>query len=69
MASTSGRLLNKVAIVTGASAGIGRAIALRYAAEGAYVACADINPASKGKKPSISFFFFIICGQGYYIPV
>ncbi|EEP81659.1 hypothetical protein UREG_06524 [Uncinocarpus reesii 1704] len=42
-----GRLLNKVAIVTGASSGIGRAIALRYAAEGAYVVCADLDPASK----------------------
>lgn len=50
MATTAGRLLNKVAIVTGASSGIGRAIALRYAAEGAYVACADIDPASKGKE-------------------
>jgi NAD(P)-dependent dehydrogenase (short-subunit alcohol dehydrogenase family) len=39
----SNRLDGKVAIVTGASSGIGRAIALRFAAEGARVFVADIN--------------------------
>ena len=38
------RLQGKVALVTGASSGNGRAIALRYAAEGAAVVCADIRP-------------------------
>lgn len=38
------RLTGKVALVTGASSGNGRAIALRYAAEGAAVVCADIEP-------------------------
>ena len=38
-----GLLENKVAIVTGAGAGIGAAIARAYAAEGARVAVADIN--------------------------
>ena len=38
------RLLDKVAIITGASSGFGRAIALAYAAEGAKVVCADLNP-------------------------
>jgi NAD(P)-dependent dehydrogenase (short-subunit alcohol dehydrogenase family) len=38
-----GLLDNKVAIVTGAGAGIGAAIARAYAAEGARVAVADIN--------------------------
>lgn len=38
------RLAGKVALVTGASSGNGRAIALRYAAEGAAVVCADIDP-------------------------
>ena len=36
-------LQNKVAIVTGAARGIGRAIALRYAADGAVVAVDDID--------------------------
>jgi 3-hydroxybutyrate dehydrogenase len=39
------RLDNKVALVTGAASGIGRAIALRYAAEGAAVVIADLQAA------------------------
>lgn len=37
------RLKNKVAIVTGAASGIGKAIALRFAAEGALMIVADKN--------------------------
>lgn len=37
------RLINKVAIVTGAASGLGKAISLRYAAEGARLVAADIN--------------------------
>jgi NAD(P)-dependent dehydrogenase (short-subunit alcohol dehydrogenase family) len=40
------RLAGKVALVTGAGGGIGRAICRRYAAEGASVLCADIVSAS-----------------------
>ena len=41
---TDQRLHGKVALITGAASGNGRAIALRYAAEGASVVCADITP-------------------------
>jgi glucose 1-dehydrogenase len=40
------RLDGKVAVVTGASSGNGRGIALRLAAEGAAVVCADLQPES-----------------------
>src|SRR5215203_3932285 len=38
-------LKDKVAVVTGAAQGIGRAVAERYAAEGAKVALVDVNDA------------------------
>src|SRR3954451_19792706 len=43
----SGRLSGKIAIVTGAASGIGKATAALFAAEGAIVIAADVN-ASEG---------------------
>ena len=40
------RLQDKIAIITGAGQGIGRAYALRFAFEGARVAVADLNDAN-----------------------
>ena len=40
------RLADKTAIVTGAGRGIGKAIALKLAAEGAKVVAADLSPGT-----------------------
>lgn len=39
------RLKNKITVITGAGDGMGRAIALRFATEGANVVCVDVNKA------------------------
>ena len=43
---SSQRLLGKIAVITGASSGLGRAIALAYAINGATVVCADLQPVA-----------------------
>ncbi|KQS77261.1 3-hydroxybutyrate dehydrogenase [Rhizobium sp. Leaf384] len=49
------KLKDKVCIVTGAASGIGRAIAVRYAAEGARVAIADLSlEASEGAAADLA---------------
>ena len=39
----TGRMTDKVAIITGGASGIGRACCLRFAEEGAKIVVADIN--------------------------
>ncbi len=47
--AASGRLAGKVAFVTGGGSGVGRAGAQRFAAEGAWVAVAEIDP-ERGRR-------------------
>lgn len=60
----SSRLSGRIAIVTGASSGIGRAIALAYAQEGASVMCSDIHPNAPGDKKSQEPTHELIIGHG-----
>src|SRR6476659_4530265 len=45
MVSTADRFHGKVVVVTGAASGIGKATANRFGADGATVACLDLNHA------------------------
>ena len=45
----AGRLADKIALITGGGSGIGRACALRFAAEGANVCVADLDLAAAGE--------------------
>jgi glucose 1-dehydrogenase len=50
----SGRVEGKTIAITGASSGLGRAMALRFAAEGAHVVCADVRADPReGGEPTV----------------
>lgn len=52
MMRSVGRLEGKIVIVTGAGSGLGRAAALRFAAEGGSVACVDVDGERAGETVS-----------------
>lgn len=58
------RLHNKVAIVTGSSSGLGRAIAIRYAREGAKVVCADLSPIARSQEEAETTTLDLIMKEG-----
>lgn len=55
------RLANKIALITGGATGIGRAIALRFAQEGAQVMVADINDAAGQATATAANGQFVHC--------
>lgn len=60
-----GLLSGKTALITGASKGIGRAIAIRYAQEGANVAFTYLSSVEKGKALENELAAFGIKAKGY----
>jgi 3-oxoacyl-[acyl-carrier protein] reductase len=58
-------LKNKVALITGASRGIGRAVALRYAQEGADVAFTYLSSVEKGEALVAELEQYGIKAKGY----
>ncbi|KAJ5774697.1 hypothetical protein N7457_009593 [Penicillium paradoxum] len=62
--SPSSRLQDKVAIVTGSSSGLGRAIAIRYAQEGAKVVCADLTTDARSQEEADITTHLLIAREG-----
>lgn len=60
-----GLLSGKTALITGASKGIGRAIALRYAQEGANVAFTFLSSVEKGQALELELAEYGIKAKGY----
>jgi NAD(P)-dependent dehydrogenase (short-subunit alcohol dehydrogenase family) len=58
------RVADKIALITGAATGIGRAIALRFAQEGAHVMVADINADAGAVTATGAHGRFVFCDVG-----
>jgi NAD(P)-dependent dehydrogenase (short-subunit alcohol dehydrogenase family) len=61
---TSGRLAGRTAVVTGAASGIGRAIALRLAVEGAHVVVSDLRRGPRPGPATVPTDEEIVAGGG-----
>ena len=68
MAGVPGLLAGKVSIVTGASSGLGRAIALAFHKHGATVVCADRNASSKVSQQPTHELIQAGAGQSIFVP-
>lgn len=58
----AGLLTGKVSVITGASSGLGQAMALEFAKQGATIVCADQTPGPNANKNGLTHE--IICDRG-----
>ncbi len=58
-------LEGKTALITGAARGIGKALALRFAAEGANIAFTDLNIDEAGKETEAEIAAMGVKAKGY----
>jgi len=63
--NTTGLLTGKTALITGAARGIGKAIALKFAAEGANIAFTDLVIDENGKKTEEEIAALGVKSKGY----
>ncbi|KAE8379699.1 hypothetical protein BDV26DRAFT_258700 [Aspergillus bertholletiae] len=68
MAGVPGLLAGKVSIITGASSGLGRAIALAFHKHGATVVCADRKASSKIPEQPTHELIQASAGQSIFVP-
>ncbi|KAL2824469.1 hypothetical protein BDW59DRAFT_172830 [Aspergillus cavernicola] len=68
MAGVPGLLSGKVSIITGASSGLGRAMALAFSMHGATVVCADLDASSKGRHQPTSELIGGRGAQSLFVP-
>ena len=61
------RFADRIAVVTGAASGIGRATAIRLASKGARVACVDRNVEGAGETAGRAAIAFLASDDASYI--
>lgn len=64
---TGPRLLNKVAIATGSSQGIGREICNQFYEEGALLVCSDLRPVGQGEEVATHEFITQKGGKAIFV--
>ncbi|KAJ0418597.1 hypothetical protein BJY00DRAFT_302641 [Aspergillus carlsbadensis] len=68
MSGLASSLAGKVSIITGASSGLGRAIALAFSKHGATVVCADREASSQGRDQPTDELIQLRGGRSLFVP-